>query len=117
VRVFEILKNAVKLLCLGEWREFVFRVRILLGQIDLRFSSQADLDLPADRCYDYADSGGLHLEKFSGTSRLARKMPSLILAPAKEGHCLPFPNTLSDGSRAAKYRPNWSKLPAGTWGS
>ncbi len=63
MRFFEIVKNAFKLLILGEWREFEFRLRILLGQIDLHSSSPADLKLPVERCYDYADSGGLHLEK------------------------------------------------------
>ena len=62
-RLFEIIRNAARLAALGEWREFNFRLRILLGQIDLDFSSQADLNLPEEKCYDYADSGGLHLER------------------------------------------------------
>ena len=56
-------KNALSLLCRGEWREFVFRVRVYRGEIDLRNASTDDLGLSADRSHEYSNSGGLHLDK------------------------------------------------------
>ena len=60
---FENVKNALSLIIHGEWREFLFRLRIYLGQIDLRTSEPEELDLREERSYHYADSGGLHFEK------------------------------------------------------
>lgn len=57
------VKNAVSLLCRGEFREFIFRVRVYLGEIDLRNASTDDLGLSPDRSHEYSNSGGLHLEK------------------------------------------------------
>ena len=56
-------KNALSLLCKGEWREFIFRVRVHLRDIDLQNASTDELGLSPDRSHEYANSGGLHLEK------------------------------------------------------
>ncbi|GAM08021.1 protein-L-isoaspartate O-methyltransferase [Geobacter sp. OR-1] len=55
--------NALSLLFHGEWREFIFRIRVHLQKIDLRNSYLAELQLPEERCHYYANSGGLHLAK------------------------------------------------------
>jgi SAM-dependent methyltransferase len=57
------LSNALSLLCQGEWREFVFRVRVHLQGVDLKNASLDDLKLAGERCHYYANSGGVPLEK------------------------------------------------------
>jgi hypothetical protein len=56
-------KNACSLLSRGEWREFIFRVRVHVQKLDLRNSYLDELHLPEDRCHYYANSGGIHLVK------------------------------------------------------
>jgi SAM-dependent methyltransferase len=56
-------KDALTLLCRGEWREFIFRIRVHIQKIDLRNTYLNELNLPEDRCHYYADSGGPHLDK------------------------------------------------------
>jgi len=56
-------KDALTLLCQGEWREFIFRIRVHVQKIDLRNTYLNELDLPEDRCHYYANSGGPHLDK------------------------------------------------------
>lgn len=57
------LGNALSLILKGEWREFVFRVRVHLQKIDLRNTALEELHLPEERCHYYANSGGVHLER------------------------------------------------------
>lgn len=54
------LKNAIHLLCRGEGREFLVRLRISLGQIDLRNDSSEQV---TNRTHYYADSGGLAFDQ------------------------------------------------------
>jgi SAM-dependent methyltransferase len=54
------LRNAVILLCKGEWRELVIRLRIALGQIDLKHDPTQAV---SERTHYYADSGGLAFDK------------------------------------------------------
>jgi len=54
------LKNAVLLLCRGEGKEFLIRLRISLGQVDLRNDLSETV---TDRTHYYADSGGLAFDK------------------------------------------------------
>jgi SAM-dependent methyltransferase len=54
------VKNAVLLLCQGDWHEFIVRLRISLGQVDLKHDSSETV---TDRTHYYADSGGLEFEK------------------------------------------------------
>ena len=56
-------KDALALLCRGEWREFIFRIRVHIQKIDLRNTYLNELNLPEDRCHYYANSGGPHLDK------------------------------------------------------
>ena len=55
-------KNACSLIAMGEWREFIFRIRVHIQKIDLKNCSLDELQLPEERCHDYANSGGLSLE-------------------------------------------------------
>jgi len=54
------IKNALTLLCKGEWREFLIRLRISLGHIDLKHDPNETV---TNRTYYYADSGGLAFDK------------------------------------------------------
>ncbi len=53
------IKNAVVLLCKGDWREFYTRLRITLGQVDLRHDPSEAI---SERTHSYADSGGLEFD-------------------------------------------------------
>ena len=57
------VKNALFLLVKGEWREFVVRLRISLGQVDLRRDRSETV---TERTHCYADSSGLEFEKLLG---------------------------------------------------
>ena len=54
------LRNAVTLLCGGEWHEFLIRLRISLGHIDLK---DDPTETVTERTHYYADSGGLAFDK------------------------------------------------------
>lgn len=56
------VKNALAFLCRGEFKEFLFRLRVHFSKIDLRYASVHELGLSADRSHDYRHSGGIHLE-------------------------------------------------------
>jgi len=64
------IKNAITLLGRGEWREFLIRLRISLGHIDLQHDPT---ETDSERTHYYADSGGLEFDKiisnFNITSR------------------------------------------------
>ncbi len=63
-------KDALSLLCRGEWREFIFRIRVHTQKIDLRNTYLEELNLPEDRCHYYANSGGPHLDKVLKTLKI-----------------------------------------------
>ena len=54
------VKNAFVLLAKGDWREFVIRLRISLGQIDLK---DDPTETVTERTHYYADSGGLAFDR------------------------------------------------------
>jgi len=54
------IKNALVLLWKGDWREFLIRLRIFLGQIDLK---DDHTEMVSERTYYYADSCGLAFDK------------------------------------------------------
>ncbi|KPK32837.1 MAG: hypothetical protein AMK70_10005 [Nitrospira bacterium SG8_35_1] len=54
------IKNALLLLIRGEWREFLIRLRISLGHIDLK---DDPTETVTERTHYYADSGGLAFDK------------------------------------------------------
>ena len=56
------VRNALALLCSMNWREFVVRTRIALGQIDLKIASNEELKLSPERSNYYSNSGGSQLD-------------------------------------------------------
>ena len=54
------LRNGIILLCKGEWRELVIRLRIALGHVDLKHDPTQAI---SERTHYYADSGGLAFDK------------------------------------------------------
>lgn len=54
------LKNAIKLIGSGKWSEFILRLRITLGQIDLKNDASETV---TDRTHYYVDSSGLDFDK------------------------------------------------------
>ena len=83
-------KNAVSLLCSGEWREFVFRLRVYQGEIDLRNATTDALGLPAGRSHEYSDSGGLHLEKVLRALQITREDAIVDFGSGKGGALITF---------------------------
>jgi len=61
------LKNALLLLLRGEWREFLIRLRISLGQIDLKDDPS---EAVTERTHYYADSGGLAFDKIMANFKI-----------------------------------------------
>jgi SAM-dependent methyltransferase len=54
------IKNAIVLLLKGDWREFIIRLRISLGHVDLQHDPDETV---TERTYYYADSGGMAFDK------------------------------------------------------
>jgi SAM-dependent methyltransferase len=57
------VRNALILIGKCNWREFLVRLRISLGQIDLKDDAS---EAVSERTYYYADSGGLAFDKIMG---------------------------------------------------
>ena len=58
--IYRGIKNALLLLWRGEWREFIIRLRISLGHIDLKHDPT---ETDTERTHYYADSGGLAFDR------------------------------------------------------
>ena len=54
------IKPACLLLCKRDWREFMIRLRISMGHVDLRHDPT---ETDTERTHYYADSGGLEFDK------------------------------------------------------
>jgi len=78
-------KDALSLLCRGEWREFIFRIRVHIQKIDLRNTYLEELNLPEDRCHYYADSGGPHLDKVLKTLKITARDSVVDFGSGKGG--------------------------------
>lgn len=57
------LKHGLLLLSRGQWRELLIRLRIAMGQIDLKVDPT---EAVTERTHYYADSGGLAFDKIMG---------------------------------------------------
>jgi tRNA1(Val) A37 N6-methylase TrmN6 len=55
--------NALGYLARGDFKEFLFRLRVHFGKVDLRYASVNQLGLPPEKSHDYRHSGGSDLEK------------------------------------------------------
>ena len=53
------IKNAFWLFCRGDWRELLIRLRIFIGQVDLKNDLS---EAVTDRTHYYADSGGIEFD-------------------------------------------------------
>jgi SAM-dependent methyltransferase len=61
------IKNASILLWKGDWREFLVRLKILLGRIDLKNDYTEKI---TNRTHYYSDSGGLEFDKIMANFRI-----------------------------------------------
>jgi Methyltransferase domain len=115
-------KNALSLLTHGEWREFIFRVRVHLLGIDLKNAYLDELDLSAARCHYYANSGGLHLDKVLRTLKITQHDAIVDFGSGKGGALITFsryPFTKITGVElspvlVAIAEENFAKLKIGT---
>lgn len=78
-------KDALTLLCRGEWREFVFRLRVHIQKIDLCNAYLDELNLPEERCHYHASSGGPHLAKVLKDLKITQQDSVLDLGSGKGG--------------------------------
>lgn len=76
------IKNAVILLCKGEWREFIVRLRISLGHIDLKHDPDETV---TERTHYYADSGGLAFDKIMANFNITRNDAIVDFGSGKGG--------------------------------
>jgi SAM-dependent methyltransferase len=76
------VKNASYLLIRGEWREFLIRLRVSLGHIDLKHDSTEAL---SERTHYYADSGGIEFDKILANFRISPKDAILDFGCGKGG--------------------------------
>jgi len=79
------MKNAISLMRKGEWREFVIRLKVYLGQVDLKDACLDELGLSEERSYYYAHSGGLHLEEVLKTLNITARDSIVDFGSGKGG--------------------------------
>lgn len=84
------VRNALSLLLKGEWSEFAFRLRVYLGQIDLKITPIEALNLPAERSHAYSNSGGLQLEKVLNSLKITPKDSIVDFGSGKGGALITF---------------------------
>jgi len=84
------IKNALGILKRGEYREFLFRLRVRFQKIDLRYASLNDLGFSADRSFHYAHSGGIHLEKVLNSLRITPGDAIIDFGSGKGGALITF---------------------------
>jgi len=82
--------NALTLLLHGEWREFIFRIRVHIQKIDLKNAYLDELNLPEERSHYYANSGGLHLEKVLRDMKITPKDAIVDFGSGKGGALITF---------------------------
>ncbi|HZV81858.1 MAG TPA: class I SAM-dependent methyltransferase [Geobacteraceae bacterium] len=116
------VKNAVSLLSRGEWREFIFRLRVHIQKIDLKNSYLDELHLPEERCHYYANSGGLHLERVLDSLRITPQDAIVDFGSGKGGALItmaryPFARIMGveiSPDLVAIARSNFTKLGIGS---
>ncbi|MDD2852595.1 MAG: class I SAM-dependent methyltransferase [Desulfuromonadaceae bacterium] len=86
----DTITNALALLFKGEWREFIFRLRVRLQKIDLYNSCLDELNLPEENCHEYANSGGLNLEKVLRTLEIKPQDCIVDFGSGKGGALITF---------------------------
>jgi SAM-dependent methyltransferase len=76
------IKNASYLLVKGDWREFLVRLRVSLGHVDLKHDPTEAI---SDRTHYYADSGGIELDKILGNFQIGSNDAILDFGCGKGG--------------------------------
>jgi SAM-dependent methyltransferase len=82
--------NALSLVIHGEWREFMFRVRVHTRNIDLKNAYLDELNLTEERSHYYANSGGLHLEKVLRDLKITPRDSIVDFGSGKGGALITF---------------------------
>jgi SAM-dependent methyltransferase len=80
------VKDALSLIRQGAWRALLFRVRVYVGQIDLKSDSRNE----QENTHFYADSGGLSLEKVLGELAITPQDAILDFGCGKGGALITF---------------------------
>ena len=86
------VKNALVLLFSGEWREFTLRLRVYLGQIDLKNVSTDALGFPDECGHEYSNSGGLHLVKVLDSLKITQQDSIIDFGSGKGGALITLSN-------------------------
>jgi SAM-dependent methyltransferase len=84
------VKNALSLLIRGEWREFALRLRVYLGQIDLKNVSAEALNLPVECGHEYSNSGSLHLVQVLNSLKITEQDAIVDFGSGKGGALITF---------------------------
>jgi hypothetical protein len=84
------VKNALAFLCRGEFKEFLFRLRVHFSKIDLKYASVKKLGLPVDRSHDYRHSGGIHLEEVLNNLNITSEDAIVDFGSGKGGALITF---------------------------
>jgi SAM-dependent methyltransferase len=82
--------NALSLVIHGEWREFMFRLRVHTREIDLKNAYLDELNLTEERSHYYANSGGLHLEKVLRNLNITSRDAIVDFGSGKGGALITF---------------------------
>lgn len=84
------VRNALAFLRRGEFKEFLFRLRVYFTKIDLRYASVNELGLSADRSHDYRHSGGIHLENVLNHLKITKEDAIIDFGSGKGGALITF---------------------------
>jgi tRNA1(Val) A37 N6-methylase TrmN6 len=84
------VKNALAFLCRGEFKEFLFRLRVYFSSIDLSYVSVHELGLSTDRSHHYAHSGGINLENVLNHLEITQKDAIVDFGSGKGGVLITF---------------------------
>jgi SAM-dependent methyltransferase len=64
------LRNGISLLSRGEWREFLIRLRIYLGRVDLKYDPT---EAVSERTHYYSDSSGIEFDEIISNFNITPK--------------------------------------------
>lgn len=88
--ILDDVKNALVILCRGEFKELLFRLRVYFSKIDLRYASVNELGLSVDRSHDYSHSGGIYLENVLNHLNITNKDAIIDFGSGKGGVLITF---------------------------
>ncbi len=90
MKVLTDLNNGLAFLHRGEFKEFLFRLKVYFKKIDLSYASADTLGLSAERSHAYADSGGTHLEKILNHLNITKEDSIVDFGSGKGGALITF---------------------------